>query len=109
MPPTEIDPIERKASTKVFFVLGSLFFFVSVWAFYNEVVSRRTWKEYQREFNSLELKKVRDEHEKTKQQIETEDARRDQLADPVAEEAQLSLRKVRLKRLILKTACKDLI
>ncbi|MGH7273708.1 MAG: c-type cytochrome, partial [Nitrospiria bacterium] len=62
-----------------------------------EVVSRRSWKEYQREFNSLELKRVQEEHKKSKEQIEAEDARRDQLPDPVTDENQLSLRRIRLK------------
>jgi mono/diheme cytochrome c family protein len=96
MPPAETDPIEKKSYTKVWFLVGSLFFLVSVWAFYSEFVARRTWKGYQREFNRLELKKVGEEYEKTKQSIEAEDRRRDNLPDPVPDD-QLSLRKIRLK------------
>ncbi|HEX5037097.1 MAG TPA: c-type cytochrome [bacterium] len=102
MPPAEIDPIEKKSYTKVWFLVGSIFFAVSVWAFYSEFIARRTWKGYQREFNYLELKKTQDEYDKAKQAIDTEDKRRDQLPDPVPPapplpDDQLSIRKIRLK------------
>lgn len=102
MPPAETDPIEKKSYTKLWFLLGSLFFLVSVWAFYSEFIARRSWKGYQREFNRLELKKVEEEYEKTRQSIEAEDKRRDQLPDPVPpapplSDDQLSLRRIRLK------------
>lgn len=85
MPPQETDPIEKKSYTKVLFVLGSLFFLVSVWAFYDEVVYRRSWKQYQREFNSLELKRVQEEYEKVKEGIEAEELRRIRLKIEEAE------------------------
>ncbi len=93
----ETDPIERQSYSKLLFVFGTIFLLVSVWAFYDEIVSRRSWKQYQREFNVLELKKVDAEYEKTKKEIEAEDQRRDQLPDPVTDEKQLSLRRIRLK------------
>ncbi len=96
MPPAETDPIEKKSYTKVWFLVGSLFFLVSVWAFYSEFVARRSWKGYQSEFNRIELKKVQEEYDKTKQSIEAEDQRRDKLPDPVPDD-QLSLRRIRLK------------
>src|SRR6185436_20898725 len=102
MPPAEIDPIEKKSYTKIWFLVGSIFFAVSVWAFYSEFIARRTWKGYQREFNHLELKKTQEEYDKAKQAIDTEDQRRDQLSDPAPPaqplpDDQLSIRKIRLK------------
>lgn len=96
MPPAEIDPIEKKSYTMLWFIVASLFFLFSLWAFYDEFISRRSWKGYQREFNRLELKKVEDEQEKAKQALDAEDKRRDQLTEPVPED-QFSLRRVRLK------------
>ena len=72
MPPQETDPIEKKSYTKVLFVIGSLFLFVSLWAFYDELVSRRSWKDYQREFNTLELKKVESEYQAARQALDAE-------------------------------------
>jgi mono/diheme cytochrome c family protein len=102
MPPAETDPIEKKSYTKTWFLVGSLFFFVSVWAFYSEFIARRTWIGYQREFNQLEMKKVQAEYDKAKQAIDAEDKRRDQIPDPVPPatplpDDQLSIRKIRLK------------
>src|SRR5579885_2499172 len=96
MPPAEIDPIEKKSYTMIWFLIGSIFFMVSLWAYYSEFIARRSWKGYQREFNRLELKKVDDEYEKLKQAFDTEDKRRDALPDPVPDD-QLSMRRIRLK------------
>lgn len=102
MPPAETDPIEKKSYTKIWFLVGSIFFLVSVWAFYSEFIARRSWKGYQREFNQIELKRVQEEFDKSKQAIDAEDKRRDQIPDPVPPAAplpdeQLSIRKIRLK------------
>lgn len=96
MPPAPIDPIEKKSYTKIWFLVGSIFFMVSLWAYYSEFIGRRSWKGYQREFNRLEVKKVEEEYEKAKAALEAEDKRRDQLPDPAPED-QLSIRKIRLK------------
>ncbi|MBI2083552.1 MAG: c-type cytochrome [Deltaproteobacteria bacterium] len=93
----ETDPIELKSYSKWLFVLGSLFFAVSVWAFYSEMIDRRSWKRYQREFNTLELKRVEEEYAKTKEAWEIEDKRRDQLPMTAEREDDLSLRQIRLK------------
>jgi len=89
----------KKNPTKLWFVLGSLFFLVSIWAYYSEFIARRSWQGYQAEFNRIELKKVEDEYGKSKQIIDAENKRRDELADPVPplSEDQLSLRRIRLK------------
>ena len=81
MPPTEIDPVEKKSSTLLWFTVGSLFFLVSVWACYDEFVSRRTWLQYQRQFNRLELQRVEAEYVQAKQALEAEDTRREALSD----------------------------
>ena len=107
MPAQETDPIEKKSYGKIFFVVGSIFFLIAIWAFYSEVISRRSWKGYQREFNALELKRVQTEYEKLKQQLDAEDAKKDAAADPVSQanpdskapfdDSPYSLRKIRLK------------
>src|SRR3989338_2722002 len=94
----EIDPIEHQSQTKLFFVLGGLFLFVSVWAFYDEMVSRRSWKQYRREFNALELKRIDTESQQLKQALQAEDARREALPEQELVEDQFSLRRIRLKR-----------
>lgn len=102
MPPkdTEKDPIEKKSYTKWLFVLGGLFFLVSNWAFYDEVISRRSWKGYQAAFNALEKKRVEEEYQKAKAAIDADDQRKDQVPETPGVEpdpAQLSLRKIRLR------------
>lgn len=96
MPP-EIDPIEKKSYSRWLFVFGGLFFVVSVWAFYNEFLERRSWKGYQTTFKRLELKRLQDEFQSTKQSFDVEDKRRDQIPDAEAREEELSLRQIRLK------------
>ncbi|MBI3540748.1 MAG: c-type cytochrome [Deltaproteobacteria bacterium] len=79
MPPVETDPIEKRSYGKALFLLGTCFFAVSLWAFYDEVISRRSWKEYQRDFNALELKKVGDELQQAKQALDNEGLRKTRL------------------------------
>jgi mono/diheme cytochrome c family protein len=93
----EIDPIEKKKYGKIFFVVGGFFFLVSLWAFYNEFISRRSWIDFQNEFNTLELKKIKTEYDKAKNDLDAEDARREQIPEGTAKESELSLRRVRLK------------
>ncbi len=88
MPPAETDPIEHKSYTKLFFVLGGLFFALSVWAFYDEIVYRRSWKGYQREFNALDLKRVQEEYRKAKEAVDTENLRKIRLK---IEEAEIAM------------------
>lgn len=100
MPP-EIDPLEKKSYSKALFLCGLIFFLVSNWVFYDEVISRRSWKSYQSAFNKLELKKLSEEYEKTRQALEAADAEKDKLPEPPPgapmDESQWSLRKIRLK------------
>lgn len=97
MPPADIDLIEKKSYTRIFFVTGTLFFLVSVWAFYDEVIDRRSWKDYQRQFNRLELKNVEAEIEKVKKDQEALDAQKEQIPGETVQDADLSLRRLRLK------------
>ncbi|MBI4373940.1 MAG: c-type cytochrome, partial [Deltaproteobacteria bacterium] len=61
------------------------------------MIDRRSWKQYQREFNALELKRVEEEYSKTKEAWGIEDKRRDQIPMAPEREEDLSLRQIRLK------------
>ncbi|MBI1908847.1 MAG: c-type cytochrome [Deltaproteobacteria bacterium] len=98
----EIDRVEKISYSKYLFVLGTLFFLASVWAVFNEVVTRRSWKSYQSEFNRIEFKRVETEYQEKKRQILEEDKALEAQSvsyeslpdDPVL----LSLRQIRLKK-----------
>ena len=96
MPPTEIDPIEKKSYGKIFFVIGVLAFLVSQWAFVDEVILRRTWKLYKNEFNHIEVKKLHEEYEKAKALFDADQAQKELIAAPTSDD-QYSVRKVKLK------------
>ncbi len=97
------DPLEKKSYSKWFFIISSLLMLITLWSMVDEGVVRRTWKGYQRKFNQLELKLMKDELSKEKEKIQATDAERekayagltvDQLPD---EPEKLSRRMVRLK------------
>ncbi|MDO8462466.1 MAG: c-type cytochrome [Deltaproteobacteria bacterium] len=96
----EIDPIEKVSYGKLLFLLGGFFFFVSLWAVYNEVISRRSWKDYQIDFNQLEFKKIYAESQDLKKKMADEDKARDQVnaATPSDQPDQISLRQIRLNK-----------
>lgn len=91
------NPIEKKSSKGTWFVLGVLFFLVFLWAIYDAMFVRPSWKGYQRAFNQLELGKIQEEYEKAKRAFNAEDDRLDRLREPVADESEISLRRIRLK------------
>lgn len=86
----------KRSSTTAWFVLLILFFAVSAWALYDGFVVQQPWTRYQRELKRLDLARLQAEYNKARQAFEAEDAARDRLPDPVTDESQLSLRKIRL-------------
>ncbi|MBI2067820.1 MAG: c-type cytochrome [Deltaproteobacteria bacterium] len=96
--PQETDPIEKVSYSKWLFVLGSLFLLVSLWAYLDEFVIRRSWKRYQGEFNLLELGRLKEERKTTQQSLEQTDQQNDLLPDDQVTEENISLRRIRLRR-----------
>ena len=61
--------VEEKSYAALFFILSGLLGFVTLWGFYNETITRRPWKEIQRQFYEYEYQKTRIELEKAKQDL----------------------------------------
>ena len=51
-------PVERQNLLIPFFVLSSLIFAATAWSFYDEFVTRRPWRDYQKEAFKLEVEKA---------------------------------------------------
>ena len=58
--------VEDKSYAALFFILSGLLGFVTLWGFYNETITRRPWKEIQRQFYEYEYQKTKIELEKAK-------------------------------------------
>jgi len=65
-------PVEERTATGWFFVVSLALALVTVWAIYDETVTRRPWKEYQRQFNALELAAVEDSLAKAEESLDDE-------------------------------------
>lgn len=50
-------PIESREYGKIYLVLSGLLFLGTMWAVVDEVMTRRPWKDYQREYHELSLQK----------------------------------------------------
>ena len=61
--------VEDKSYAALFFILSGLLGFVTLWGFYNETITRRPWKEIQRQFYEYEYQKTKIELEKAKQDL----------------------------------------
>ena len=61
--------VEEKSYAALFFILSGLLGFVTLWGFYNETITRRPWKEIQRQFYEYEYQKTKIELEKAKQDL----------------------------------------
>ena len=61
--------VEEKSYAALFFILSGLLGFVTLWGFYNETITRRPWKEIQRQFYEYEYQKTKIELEKTKRDL----------------------------------------
>lgn len=58
MPRREFVPDEKRSLRMIFFVSSMILVGTTVWALWDESVSRRPWVEYQVEFKQLEYEKV---------------------------------------------------
>ena len=61
--------VEDKSYAALFFILSGLLGFVTLWGFYNETITRRPWKEIQRQFYEYEYQKTKIELEKANQDL----------------------------------------
>ncbi|MYE89473.1 c-type cytochrome, partial [Candidatus Poribacteria bacterium] len=61
--------VEEKSYAALFFILSGLLGFVTLWGFYNETITRRPWKEIQRQFYEYEYQKTKIELEQAKQDL----------------------------------------
>ena len=61
--------VEDKSYAALFFILSGLLGFVTLWGFYNETITRRPWKEIQRQFYEYEYQKTKIELEKAKRDL----------------------------------------
>ncbi len=66
----ETDPLEGTSYSKILFIVGSLFALVSLWAFVDEFIVRRSWIGFQFKFNSMETQKLDEEYKQAKTQID---------------------------------------
>ncbi|MFB3040967.1 MAG: hypothetical protein ACE1ZS_04050, partial [Candidatus Poribacteria bacterium] len=62
-------PVEEKSYAPLFFILSGLLGFVTIWGFWNETVTRRPWKEIQKNFYQYEYEKTKVELEKAKRDL----------------------------------------
>jgi len=51
-------PVEQRRYDKIYLFLALILFLATLWAVFNEVSTRRPWKEYQRKFYQLKLAKL---------------------------------------------------
>lgn len=68
-------PIEEISFSRIFFVSSIILIFSIFWLIYDEVITRREWKIYQREFISLEFKKASGEYKKAEDYLKSPEAK----------------------------------
>lgn len=71
--PERRDPIEEKSFSWLFFLVTSLLVISTLWALYDEVIGRRPWKHYQREFLALAEAKSQQDLKAATEALATED------------------------------------
>ncbi len=59
-------PAENKSYSALFFILSALLGLVTIWGFWDEMITRRPWKEIQQEFYQYEYEKTKVELEHAK-------------------------------------------
>ncbi len=98
--PERKDPIEEKSFAWLYFLVTSLLVISTLWAVYDEVIGRRPWKRYQREFLSVadaksqqdlkdatgamateEYKKLRQEYDRVAKALEANPERKRRIAE----------------------------
>lgn len=55
--------VEQKSYSGFFFVLSGILALITLWGIWNETITRRPWKQYQRRFFKMELEKAKTEYE----------------------------------------------
>ena len=70
MPRREFVPDERRSLRLIFFVSSMVLVGTTVWALWDEAVSRRPWIEYQTEFKLLEYQMVQKELEQARVRLQ---------------------------------------
>ena len=54
-------PVEEKSYSVLFFILSALLGLVTIWGFWDEMITRRPWKELQQQFYQYEYEKTKTE------------------------------------------------
>jgi cytochrome c2 len=80
-------PVELQSLKWPFVALAALLALVTAWAVYDEIASRRPWKDYQREFFKLSEKHLRDDLARAEKRLASDEAKK-QLEAARAELAQ---------------------
>ncbi len=62
-------PAEKKSYAVLFFILSALLGLVTVWGFWDEMITRRPWKEIQQQFYQYEYEKTKAELEHAKNNL----------------------------------------
>ena len=57
-------PVEEISFSRIFFAMSIILTLSIFWLIYDEVITRREWKLYQREFIGLEFKRTSGEYKK---------------------------------------------
>ncbi len=65
-------PIEEKSYSLLYFVFAAILLFATVWAIWDETVTRRPWKSYQSQFYEIQTEKVKAEYEEAVQNIQSD-------------------------------------
>lgn len=77
-------PAENKSYSVLFFILSALLGLVTIWGFWDEMITRRPWKEIQQNFYQYEYEKTLAELENAKQNLP------DELSKPEVDKKQLA-------------------
>lgn len=62
-------PAEKKSYSALFFILSALLGLVTIWGFWDEMITRRPWKEIQQQFYQYEYEKTKAELEHAKNNL----------------------------------------
>ncbi len=62
-------PAEKKSYSVLFFILSALLGLVTIWGFWDEMITRRPWKEIQQQFYQYEYEKTKTELEHAKNSL----------------------------------------
>jgi hypothetical protein len=76
-------PAEKKSYSVLFFILAALLGLVTIWGFWDEMITRRPWKEIQQQFYQYEYEKTKAELENAEKDLPEEPS------EPQVDEKQL--------------------